>query len=556
MNFFTVFQQRSRYFIGTLIVLGWANSLLFSGILIFINHAISQEPIPFLAGYDWLVFIGLLLFSMVVNGLFETFIIRLTNNILYDLELSVLQKVRKATYQVYEKFGADKIYTAISDTRVLASLPESFVNFINSSILVACVLAYLFYISPAGGLCTLLLMVLLLIFYLVRNNSIEKDLNEVRDLQNEYQQFLRDLLLGFREVKMSEKRNEQLFTRFMQANRAKVRKLSIKSGMRYMSNELVGRYSWYVVLGVILFVFPRYLNLKINEIASFLVAILYLIGPVATLIMIFPAYTRSKISLQRIKQLHDEIDGMVKEPVAAKPLQGPFQKMVFENVVFEYAGDGKNTPFRVGPINLTIQAGELIFITGGNGSGKSTFINILTGLYQPASGTIYVNDKALAYADFSFFSHAITAIFTDNYLFSQNYDDFDLQPSGKDIQAYSGLLKMTDVLQFNTESNSLDHRLSKGQRKRLALIYSLMENREIMVLDEWAAEQDPEFRDYFYHDIIPRLKDMGKTVIAVTHDDRFFSCAERVIKLDYGTIEKETIVIRTSNYPKTILAEQ
>lgn len=564
MNFFKTFQQQSKFFLFFMVFLAAVNSLLFSGVLVFINNAITQRPLPFLPQYDWLIFIVLLAASMLLNAIFETFIIKLTNSIIYDLEITIIQNLRMASYQVYEQFGADRVYTAISDTRILAGLPEAFINFINAAILVVCVMAYLFYISLKGGACILALMVSLLIFYLVRNRSIEKDMNEVRDLQDDYHQYLRDLLLGFREIKMSRRRNENLFNKFLNSNRLAVKRLGIETSVKYMANELVGKYSWYIVLGIIIFVFPRLLGLKINDIAAFLVTILYLIGPVATLIMIFPTYTRSKIALERIKQLHDEVGMKVEEGNAvsgngkevwengdraggmeAMDSHGvEFDSISFEDVVYEYKNDDLNNSFRLGPINLRINKGEIVFITGGNGSGKSTFINILTGLYQPGAGRICVNDRPLSDGDLAFFSTRISAIFTDNYLFSENYDDFELTPSNKILEEYIDLLRLPGILQFKEDKNTIDHRLSKGQRKRMAMIYALLETRDIVILDEWAAEQDPEFRAYFYEELIPRLKEMGKTIIAVTHDDHFFACAERLIKFDYGMVDKDKKILQ------------
>jgi cyclic peptide transporter len=545
MSLFKIFHRRSRLFLMLMVFLAVINSMLFSGILVFINKAIARQPLPFLQEYDWQVFTALMLTAIGFNFIYETFIIRLTSNILFDLEIGVVKKVKSATYQVYEKFGADKIYSAIDDTRVLAGLPEAFVNFTNAAILVICVVGYLFYISWAGGLCVLLLMFGLLVFYLVRNESIEKDMNKVRDLQNNYYRYLRDLLLGFREVKMSAFRSNNLFENFLRQNRHAVRTLGIATSMRYMSNELVGKYSWYFVLGVVLFGFPRWLHMDIGEVSAFLVTILFIIGPVATLIMIFPTYTRCKIALQRIGLLHNEIDTMVKEEqdeITTATWNGRnFERILFDNVVFEYVQPGAEKPFRIGPVSLEIHSGEVIFITGGNGSGKSTFINILTGLYQPASGNIWVNGELLSGDDYSFFSTAISVIFTDNYLFSENYDSFELHSSNTQLQEYIALMKLEKVIVVNDEEKKIDNRLSKGQRKRLALMYALLEDRKIIVLDEWAAEQDPQFRAYFYNHIIPALRDMGKTVIAVTHDDKYFDCASRILKFDYGMIDKETI---------------
>jgi len=78
--------------------------------------------------------------------------------------------------------------------------------------------------------------------------------------------------------------------------------------------------------------------------------------------------------------------------------------------------------------------------------------------------------------------------------------------------------------------------LSSGQRKRMALIASYLEDRPIYLFDEWAADQDPVFRRVFYTQLIPELKRKGKTVIVISHDDAYFECADRLVQVANGRL--------------------
>jgi ABC-type siderophore export system fused ATPase/permease subunit len=197
-------------------------------------------------------------------------------------------------------------------------------------------------------------------------------------------------------------------------------------------------------------------------------------------------------------------------------------------------------------LNLEIKKGEVIFVTGGNGSGKSTFVNLITGLYQPTAGKVWFNNQVVKKEWYSYYSDQISAIFTSNYLFSENYDGFDLKNQNKKLTQYIELMKMSGIVRINEAKNRLETKLSKGQQKRLAMIYAMLEEKEILVLDEWAAEQDPHFREYFYTELIPELHRAGKTIIVITHDDAYYSGAERLIKFDYGKIisDKKTGNVR------------
>ncbi len=81
--------------------------------------------------------------------------------------------------------------------------------------------------------------------------------------------------------------------------------------------------------------------------------------------------------------------------------------------------------------------------------------------------------------------------------------------------------------------------LSQGQRKRLALLTAYLEDRPIYLFDEWASDQDPLFKKIFYTQLLPELKHRGKTVLVISHDDRYFHLADRIVKLDYGRVEHD-----------------
>ena len=539
-----VFQHYSRYFVVSLLLLGMINSLAYSFLLVFINATISQEPLPFLPEYGWQLFVALLGISIVSTKIFQTYIVRLTQKILYGYELNLLDKLRFTSYTAFEQLGVQRVYTAVNDVRVLSIAPEVLVVIVNSVVVVLCALGYMCWISPIGGASMILILVIVLTFYLLRNRKIKKHLNQVRDLQDSYHQYLLDLLHGFKEVKMSLKRNETMFHDFIQVNRNQAQALGQRAATRYLDNELVGRYSWYLVLGVVIFLLPNITGEAVEQYISFIVVVLYLMGPLSSLVGIMTHVNNLQIALQRIEQVETDINAQADRPPLPEGATYPssyFEHLCFEDVVFEYFDDRKKRAFRVGPINFRIDRGEVIFITGGNGSGKSTFINLLTGLYTPKSGTIYLNDQAITPEQYVYFSNQFSAIFTNNYLFEENYNGFDLRAENQLLQQYTAMMNLQEVLEIDTQRQKIYAALSKGQSKRLAMIYALMENRPLMVLDEWAAEQDPVFRAYFYEEIVPTLKDMGKTVIAVTHDDHYFHHCDRLVKFDYGKIVQDHV---------------
>ncbi|MEL6535467.1 MAG: cyclic peptide export ABC transporter [Bacteroidota bacterium] len=541
VQLFQILRQRSPLFYVALIMLSLVNSLLSIGLLMFINRTITGEPLPYVGEYAWVFFIGLVVVSFVSNKVFQTYMIKLTNNILIEFEINIIEKLRKSHYEAFENMGQDRVYTAIQDTRALGNLPEVFMNALNSLIISICCVVYLFLISPLGGFTILGVMALLLVTYLIRNRSVERDLNRNRDMQNEFFWFLGDLLRGFKEVKMSSQRNDDLTQRLV-VNRNKSKAINISTAIKYLNNELTGNYSWHIVLGVVMFLLPVFSSFDRGQMVSFIITVLYLIGPVAVLITLIPTYTRVKIALERLWQFDQMINDQLNQQENMEgntQLPDGFRSLEFEDIAYQYFDREKERTFSIGPVSLRIQEGELVFITGGNGSGKSTFINILTGLYYPKSGTIRFNDEEVTADNYRRYRDRLTAIFTNNYVFQTNYNGFDFRRDQAALEAYVRYMKLEEKLDIDYETNEISSHLSAGQRKRLAMIHALMEDNDVLVLDEWAAEQDPQFRKYFYTQFLPVLKQRGKTVIAVTHDDDYYQYADRVVKFDFGQIVRD-----------------
>ncbi|MBC9934897.1 cyclic peptide export ABC transporter [Chitinophaga qingshengii] len=547
MEFLKLLFKRSKVFYFSVALLSIINSLLNIGLLLMVNNTINGHRITWLHGYEWAAFLTLVLLSIISSCAFQVHMIRLTTEVNFDFELNILRKVKQAYYPDLLQLGNERIITAVNDVRALVNLPEVLTNAINAVITVVCCFAYLFYISWPGGTLILGLMLLLLLLYIVRNKHIEKDLNHVRTLQTHYYRFLGDLLMGFKEIRIDGARSRNIYDRFFLRNRSEARLLSRKANTRYMINEIIGHYSWYIVIGVTLFVMPLLVRTDVAFISSFLVTILYLMGPVAVLITLIPTYTNVRIALQRLSEFNNIIDSSLSADhtqqehlVDTGLASAEFESISFRDIVYEYTDVKHNKTFTLGPVSLDIHRGEIVFIRGGNGSGKSTFVNILTGLYKPASGSIYLNGTLLPKEQTPVIHRLVAAVFASPYLFTENYNDFNITPQNELLQQLLLQLGLSDKARF--EHNNINPNLSKGQQKRLAIIMALLEEKPILVLDEWAADQDPVYRKYFYDTLLPDLRGKGKTIVAITHDDQYFYNCNRLIRFDYGTIKEDTVI--------------
>jgi putative ATP-binding cassette transporter len=203
-----------------------------------------------------------------------------------------------------------------------------------------------------------------------------------------------------------------------------------------------------------------------------------------------------------------------------------------KGVTHSYHREREDSSFILGPIDLTIRPGELIFVTGGNGSGKTTLVKMLTGLYAPEGGEIRLDDEVITLANRDSYRQHFSVVFSDFYLFESF---FGMVSSDLDAQALDYLIQLQLDHKVQVKDGKLSTtELSQGQRKRLALLTAYLEDRSIYVFDEWAADQDPQFKEIFYYQLLQDLKARGKTVIVISHDDRYFHVADRILKLDFG----------------------
>jgi putative pyoverdin transport system ATP-binding/permease protein len=298
--------------------------------------------------------------------------------------------------------------------------------------------------------------------------------------------------------------------------------------------------SMYILLGAVVFVVPTLSDsLGGASISKATTALLFVVGACFGLVQSIPILLNANAAASRI----DELETALKAagPAEAKEITIPtrFDKIEMHDVTFRYVDKFSDAAFKIGPIDFTLQPGELVFITGGNGSGKSTFLRVLSGLYPPNSGEVLLDGMRIDDSNRDSYRGLMSAIFFDYHLFRRLYGIPEGEPG--EVGRLLALFRLSDKTGLvNGEFRTLD--LSGGQRRRLALIVSLLEKRPILLLDEWTAEQDPEFRRKFYDELLPELMGAGATVVVITHDDRYLdelTLRARRVRMDEGRIVEQ-----------------
>ncbi len=518
------------------------NTALSFGIVYIINNVLAGNE-GFLKSYMGISFFALIVYTYLLNIIFQKRLNKFSFERLYENEMKIFDRILYAPLQKLEKYGAKRFFTTVEDLRIFSLLPSIITHTVNSLLMLLLCLIYMMTLSMVSSVIVVVLITLVAGCYFQVMKSMSKKVSALRQYNEQYYELVDDVIKGFKELKLSYFRRQNLMNKFLAPNRDQARDVDYKVSYVFLSINLISQYGLYVVIAVILFVLPFLGLLSREDVIAYVVLILFISGPINNLINMQHMYTRFMVASSRIKKFMNDFNV---EPYDVDAITKPngsntFESLSLNDIAFNYTDENKEQTFVLGPINIDIRQGETIFIVGGNGSGKSTFINILTGLYSPTEGEFVLNGISRSKSN-SEFKNLIAAVFTDNHIFSRNYDTFEIENNDE----YNKLLtamELEDIVR-DDKDQSVRRKFSKGQSKRMSLIFALLEDKPIMVLDEWAADQDPHFRRKFYEELLPKFKQAGKTIIAVTHDDAYFQHADRIIKFDYGTIIKDVRVER------------
>ena len=487
--------------------------------------------------YSYLAFYVFVLITFIVGKRIS--FRRLIRSFVYanhKLTKRVSNKIRQSSLSYIEKLNHNDVFKDISDNR------ENFVesvtiilNAIHSAIVVILVALFMLFISIKAFVICFLTIGLSIFFhtkYLQKDYEIQ--FNETKQKEKEYTKYFHQLLVGFKELKINSKMSNEHFgclteiLNILQKMTYKMCQLMIKNFNIFFDALLLG------YLGVITFVLPKIAVLDAQTVSKIIIVGIFLNGPVGSLFAAIPFWIKSNQNIAKIYQFEMEIDNEINHQSSSKfPLDlfDDFQTIHLHNVIYDHYNNEGKVSFKLGPINLDIQRGEILFIVGGNGSGKTTLMKVLSGLYKPDAGKITIDGNELQESMLPAYYNLFSIIMSDYYLFNKLYglDTID----SKEVKSLLKLMKL-ETKTAVIDKTFTDTRLSTGQRKRLAMIVALLHDKPVYLFDEWAADQDINFRTYFYEVLLKDLKNKGKTIIAISHDDRFYHVADKIIKLEYG----------------------
>lgn len=536
MEIIKFFFRYSRQSLLLSLFAGVASGFINAALLGAVNLALKKNGHPgtvLVAG-----FAGLCIMMPLVRYFSEFLMNKTGQQSFYLLRRQLSQQIAHASLRKLEELGSHRVLATLTEdvqniTTAILILP---VLCINSTLVVGCVVYLgLLSLSLLGGV--LVFMVLGVLGYqfpIIKSQAI---LRKAREKTDRMLGHFRALTLGNKELKMHKARRREFFDVLFEETASSLRDYNIAGVRIYSAAASWGQTLVFVLVGLMIFVAPTLQKVDSALLVSCTLTILYLMTPLQVVMNSLPTLARATVSLRKIKELGIKLTEIEEEAATQDRMPNPgWKNLEFEGVTHAYGREGETSSFVLGPINVSLSRGELLFVTGGNGSGKTTFIKLLTGLYVPETGTISLDGSPITDDNRDDYREYFSAVFSDFYLFEELLGLTDVNNRSSE---YLERLKLSHKVKVQEGKLSTTD-LSQGQRKRLALFTAYLEDRPIYIFDEWAADQDPYFKRIFYLELLPELKQRGKTVITVTHDDKYFDVADRILKFEEGQLVSDT----------------
>ena len=482
-------------------------------------------------------FIALGLGKVVTLFLSQVILAGFSQKAVAELRRDLIRKILAVPLRDLEELGASRILAALTDdvfnlTQALLAIP---VVSANVAILLGGA-AYLGWLSWQMLMAILVVIAAGALGYLAVVSSALRFCRLAREEEDKLFGHFRALTDGIKELKLHRRRRGDFFSKNIETVTATYQRHNVSAEVRFTAAQSWSHLLYFALIGLILFLLPSLGKVSSETLTGYVVTTLFLMGPLSGLLSSVSLFGRARVALQKVHDLGISLSRSSSEecPIDDSEAGMTFDSVDLCGVVHSYHREQEDSSFVLGPIDLTFRRGEMTFLVGGNGCGKSTLAKIITGLYLPEAGEIRLDGKRVTDKNRDAYRQLFSAVFADFFVFDNL---LGLNEAGLDVRARGYLEELHLKHKVRVTNGVLSTTsVSQGQRKRLALLTAYLEDRPFYLFDEWASDQDPYFKNIFYTKLLPDLKARGKTVLVITHDEQYFGVADRIIKLDYGKV--------------------
>ncbi|MEA3333983.1 MAG: cyclic peptide export ABC transporter [Pseudomonadota bacterium] len=528
-------------------LLNLLSGLSSTAIVALVNSSAAKKNASSFDLTTFLIFAITLVCYIVTTKTLMNITFEVTEDSVDSVRRSLFRKLRLCDLEFFEQRNRNTIYDQIMKSTATIAQTGAFILATGPElILIVMVYIYIFFLSKTAFLIAIGMLTAASFIFIKKTNEVEKYFLEAADHDQQVGSFLSGLLFGFKECLLNSRRDTDLASEFSSSSND-LADSRILAGKNFSNIYAFVQIFFYVLLAIIVFLMPvlGWHNSEDQMMTFKLVAAIFFVFiPTVNVVRMINYNTQVSVAISGIRKLENFIDERLREngvkvdsdkdEIYTPP---DFDSLELKDIEYSYYDADRMATFSVGPVSFRLNKGDVVFICGRNGSGKTTFLKLLAGLYKPKKGEIKENERVVFFNSNQIYRESFAAVFSDFHLFQKLHGLHETDP-GKTAELLTLFQLDYKTKRIGEMFSNLE--LSTGQRKRLALIVALMEEKPVYIFDEWAADQDPHFREYFYLELLPRLKREGKTIIAVTHDDRYFDCCDRILWFqDDGIVETE-----------------
>lgn len=469
----------------------------------------------------------------------EMLLIRFSLRAVHELRMHLCRRILAAPLRRLEEIGSHRLLATLTEDvpviiNALMMVPRLCMHI---SITAACI-GYMAWLSPRMLVVVLGMILVAILCYQVLAVRARYYLMKAREEWDRLLKYFEGVTQGTKELKLNQRRRHIFLNHDLRNAADAVRHNNMAGTAIFAGASSLGHFAVFALIGVIVLVLPRFSDVQLNVITGYAIVILFMMTPVEFILSALPLIGRANVAIRKVEQLGLSLTASLVEDCSEATGSPEWRRLELAGVTHTYKQESDDRSFTLGPINLVLNPGEMILIVGGNGSGKTTLAKLITGLYVPESGNVLLDYQAITDDNREMYRQLFAAVFWDFYLFERacvaNGAQLDAQASEYAVKLdLHNKVRITDGLFSSTD-------LSQGQRKRLALISAYLDDRPILLFDEWAADQDPFFKNLFYTELLKELKERGKTLLVISHDEKYYGIADRIIKLEHGRICQDT----------------
>ena len=526
------------------ILLNLVNAAVSVGIIAYINHTFISQPVFNTLSWVSLGYFAVLVLLLLITTFISQYALtRLGHQFVYELRTKLVKQIIDTKVPQIDHLGSARLLASLSSD--IQSITVAFVRMpelVQGVILSIGVALYLGWLSLPLLFIVMFWIAMTIWISTILVKHVYHYLTALREINDDLYQDYQSIIEGRKELALNHHRAEKLYKDDFLSHAKSYQARIIKADTFHLSAVNWSNIMMFAAIGLV-FAVSSQLDISMGVATTFSLTILFMQSPLLHAVGAYPTLQTAQVALDKIHSL--ALSDYKPEFITNAAIQD-WQSISLTDIGYRY-GDNNNDSKDLAAenrdsstdilsnVNLILNRGDVVFLIGANGSGKSTLAKIITGIFTPTTGSVKVDQQAISEVNNVDYRQLFSAIFSDQHLFKQLVGSQGNDPDMTLVMAWLRKLNLQDKVSVTDERLSTD-KLSQGQRKRLAMLLSVAEQKDILLLDEWAADQDPAFRRVFYQTLIPELKAMGKTLFIISHDDGYFEHADRLLLMKEGDL--------------------